>query len=40
MLVFQFCKPVIDYSLKPDTEALFSKLGLDVNSVYLDYTDA
>lgn len=40
MLVFQFSKPVIDYSLKPDAEALFSKLGLDVNSVYLDYTDA
>ena len=40
MLVFQFSKPVIDYSLKPETEALFSKLGLDVNSVYLDYTDA
>ncbi len=40
MLVFQFNEPVIDYSLKPDTEALFSKLGLDVNSVILDYTDA
>ena len=37
-IVFGFNYQVIDYSLKPDEVKRFEKLGLDIDSIYMDST--